>query len=73
MEDLNDLRGRLDGVDRRLVETLRERLDTVAGIARIKAIPQEEVVEALSHNTHRLYGDLLSSGAETSAHDVENG
>ncbi len=37
MEDLNDLRGRLDGVDRRLVETLRERLDTVAGIARIKA------------------------------------
>jgi chorismate mutase/prephenate dehydratase len=37
MSDLKDLRARLDGVDRRLVETLRERLETVAGIARVKA------------------------------------
>jgi chorismate mutase/prephenate dehydratase len=37
MDDLKDLRARLDGVDRRLVETLRERLETVAGIARVKA------------------------------------
>jgi chorismate mutase/prephenate dehydratase len=37
MDDLDKLRGRLDAVDRRLVETLRERLETVAGIARLKA------------------------------------
>ena len=29
MDDLGDLRARLDGVDRRLVEALRERLETV--------------------------------------------
>jgi chorismate mutase len=37
MRDLDQLRARLDGVDRRLVETLCERLETVAGIARLKA------------------------------------
>jgi chorismate mutase/prephenate dehydratase len=37
MDDLERLRSKLDGVDRRLVETLCERLETVAGIARLKA------------------------------------
>jgi len=37
MKDLSELREKLDGVDRRLVETLRERLETVAGIAQVKA------------------------------------
>ncbi len=36
MSDLRELRDRLDRVDRRLVEALRERLETVAGIARLK-------------------------------------
>ena len=34
---LNEMRGDLDRIDRRLVETLRDRLQTVAGIARLKA------------------------------------
>jgi chorismate mutase/prephenate dehydratase len=37
VDDLESLRARLDAIDRRLLETLRERLDTVAGIARLKA------------------------------------
>jgi len=37
MNDLDQLRHALDQVDRKLVETLRERLDTVAGIVRVKA------------------------------------
>jgi len=37
MNDLDRLRGQLDAHDRRLVELLRERLDTVADIARLKA------------------------------------
>jgi chorismate mutase/prephenate dehydratase len=37
MNDLDRMRQSLDRVDRQLVETLRERLETVAGIARLKA------------------------------------
>jgi chorismate mutase/prephenate dehydratase len=37
MKDLDQLRGALDRVDRQLVESLGERLDTVAQIARLKA------------------------------------
>jgi len=37
MDELEELRARLDSVDRRLVETLQERLETVAGIAKVKA------------------------------------
>ncbi len=37
MDTLSSLRGKLDEVDRRLLEVLRERLETVAGIARVKA------------------------------------
>jgi chorismate mutase/prephenate dehydratase len=37
MNDLDRLREALDGIDRKLIEVLRERLETVAGIARIKA------------------------------------
>jgi len=37
MNTLESLRGKLDEVDRRLLEVLQERLQTVAGIARIKA------------------------------------
>jgi chorismate mutase/prephenate dehydratase len=37
MKDLDQLRGALDRVDRQLVESLSERLDTVAQIARLKA------------------------------------
>jgi chorismate mutase/prephenate dehydratase len=37
MDDLDTLRERLDLLDRNLMEVLRERLETVAGIARIKA------------------------------------
>jgi chorismate mutase/prephenate dehydratase len=37
MNDLEKLRGRLDEVDRRLLEVLAERLQTVAEIARVKA------------------------------------
>ena len=37
MDTLENLRSKLDAVDRRLLEVLRERLDTVAGIARVKA------------------------------------
>jgi chorismate mutase/prephenate dehydratase len=37
MKDLEELRGRLDHVDRQLVEALSERLQTVAQIARLKA------------------------------------
>ena len=37
MEDLEQLRGKLDEVDRRLLEVLGERLQTVAEIARVKA------------------------------------
>jgi len=37
MKDLSDARRALDRVDRKLVELLRQRLDVVAGIARIKA------------------------------------
>ena len=37
MTDLDQLRGALDRVDRQLVESLSERLDTVAQIARLKA------------------------------------
>jgi len=37
MDTLEGLRGKLDEVDRRLLEVLQERLQTVAGIARIKA------------------------------------
>jgi len=37
MKTLEGLRGKLDEVDRRLLEVLQERLQTVAGIARIKA------------------------------------
>jgi chorismate mutase/prephenate dehydratase len=36
MDDLEKLRSKLDAVDRRLLEDLRERLETVAGIARVK-------------------------------------
>jgi chorismate mutase/prephenate dehydratase len=36
MDDLEKLRSKLDTVDRRLLEDLRERLETVAGIARVK-------------------------------------
>lgn len=36
MDDLEKLRSKLDSVDRRLLEDLRERLETVAGIARVK-------------------------------------
>jgi len=37
MNDLKKLRSKLDETDHRLLEVLRERLQTVAGIARIKA------------------------------------
>lgn len=37
MTSLDELRSRLDGIDRRLVETLAERLATVAEIAQVKA------------------------------------
>jgi chorismate mutase/prephenate dehydratase len=37
MSDLSELRTQLDTVDRRLLEILKERLDTVAHIARVKA------------------------------------
>ncbi len=37
MDTLESLRGKLDEVDRRLLEVLQERLQTVAGIARVKA------------------------------------
>ncbi len=37
MDDLEKLRGKLDQVDRRLLEVLGERLQTVAEIARVKA------------------------------------
>jgi len=37
MDDLEKLRGKLDEVDRRLLEVLGERLQTVAEIARVKA------------------------------------
>ena len=37
MEDLTRLRGKLDEADRHLLEVLRERLEIVAGIARLKA------------------------------------
>jgi len=37
MNDLEKLRGKLDGVDRRLLEVLGERLRTVAEIAQVKA------------------------------------
>ncbi len=37
MNTLASLRGKLDEVDRRLLEVLRDRLETVAGIAQIKA------------------------------------
>ncbi len=37
MNTLEGLRGKLDEVDRRLLEVLQERLQTVAGIARVKA------------------------------------
>lgn len=37
MDQLRPLRDRLDGIDRRLVEMLRDRLATVAEIARVKA------------------------------------
>ena len=37
MNDLEELRGKLDDVDRRLLEVLGERLETVAEIARVKA------------------------------------
>ncbi len=37
MTALDELRGRLDAIDRRLVQTLSERLVTVAEIARVKA------------------------------------
>jgi chorismate mutase/prephenate dehydratase len=37
MDDLHALRASLDRVDRELVELLRRRLETVAGIARVKA------------------------------------
>ena len=37
MKTLDSLRGKLDEVDRRLLEVLQERLQTVAGIAQIKA------------------------------------
>jgi len=37
MKDLEKLRGRLDRLDRHLVEALSERLQTVAQIARLKA------------------------------------
>jgi chorismate mutase/prephenate dehydratase len=37
MDTLESLRGKLDEADRRLLEVLRERLETVAGIARVKA------------------------------------
>jgi chorismate mutase/prephenate dehydratase len=37
MNDLEKLRGKLDAVDRRLLEVLGERLKTVAEIARVKA------------------------------------
>jgi chorismate mutase/prephenate dehydratase len=37
MNDLKKLRSKLDEADRRLLEVLRDRLQTVAGIARIKA------------------------------------
>jgi chorismate mutase/prephenate dehydratase len=37
METMDALRGRLDAADRKLLELLRERLETVAEIARIKA------------------------------------
>ena len=36
MDDLEKLRSKLDTVDRRLLEDLRDRLETVAGIARVK-------------------------------------
>jgi chorismate mutase/prephenate dehydratase len=38
MNDLESLRGKLDGIDRSLLETLGERLKTVAEIARVKAL-----------------------------------
>jgi chorismate mutase len=38
MTALDELRGRLDGIDRRLVQTLAERLVAVAEIARVKAV-----------------------------------
>ena len=37
MDELEKLRTRLDSVDRRLVEILQERLETVAEIAKVKA------------------------------------
>jgi chorismate mutase/prephenate dehydratase len=37
MDTLENLRGKLDDADRRLLEVLRDRLETVAGIARVKA------------------------------------
>lgn len=37
MDTLESLRGKLDEVDRRLLEVLRERLNTVADIARVKS------------------------------------
>ena len=37
MNDLEKLRGKLDEVDRRLLEVLGERLRTVAEIAQVKA------------------------------------
>jgi chorismate mutase/prephenate dehydratase len=37
MDTLSSLRGKLDEADRRLLEVLRERLETVADIARVKA------------------------------------
>ncbi len=37
MNDLEKLRSKLDKADRRLLEVLRDRLQTVAGIARVKA------------------------------------
>ena len=37
MDTLESLRGKLDEADRRLLEVLQERLQTVAGIARVKA------------------------------------
>ena len=37
MEDLTRLRGKLDEADRHLLEVLRERLEIVPGIARLKA------------------------------------
>lgn len=37
MKTLEDLRGKLDEVDRRLLEDLRDRLETIAEIAKVKA------------------------------------